>query len=97
MLEVEITAKDLPTALADRIRAKLPGFIEDIDRKFTLRQIMELCQMQLLFSNSDYVVQDAINAIKDRIDGKAVQKIQMEQVESEPTEIKLPNGRVIVI
>jgi hypothetical protein len=97
MLEVDITAKDLPLEIADMIRNKIPGFIEDIDRKFTLAQIMELTQLQLLFSNSDYVRQDAIEAIKNRIDGKPVQSIQIQQIETDPTEIVLPNGRKIVI
>lgn len=97
MLDVDITIHDLPTVMADQLRNKLPGWFENVERKFTMRQIMELLQFQLLFSKSDYVVQDAIKEIKDRVDGKAVQKIQVEQTESEPTEIVLPGGRKLII
>jgi hypothetical protein len=97
MLEVDITIQDLPTTLADKVRGMLPGWFENVERKFNMRQIMELVQFQLLFSGSDYVRQDAINAIKDRVDGKAVQKVQVEAAEAEPTEIVLPGGRKIII
>jgi hypothetical protein len=98
MLEVDITIQDLPTSLADRLRTMLPGWFEHVEKKFTMRQIMELVQFQLLFSASDYVKQDAINAIKDRVDGKAVQTVKLDTMaEPEPTEIVLPNGRKIVI
>lgn len=97
MLEVDITVTDLPTAFADELRCMLPGWFENVERKFTMRQILELVQFQLLFSKSDYVKQDAINAIKDRVDGKAVQKIQLEDVDPDPTEFILPNGRKVVI
>lgn len=97
MLEIDITAADLPVQIADMIRTKIPGFIENVERKFTLAQIMELTQLQLLFSSSDYVRQDAIEAIKNRIDGKPVQSIQIQQVETDPSIIILPNGRQITI
>jgi hypothetical protein len=97
MLEVDITIQDLPTVMADELRRVLPGWFDNVEKRFTMRQIMELVQFQLLFSKSDYVKQDAINAIKDRVDGKAVQKVQVEQAEAEPTEIKLPGGRIITI
>jgi hypothetical protein len=97
MLEVDITIQDLPVKMADELRTVLPGWFDNVERKFNMRQIMELVQFQLLFSKSDYVKQDAINAIKDRVDGKAVQKVQVEQAESEPTEIELPGGRIITI
>lgn len=97
MLEVDITVQDLPTAFADSIRERIPGFLENIEKKFTIRQVMELLQIQLLFSKSDYVVQDAINAMKDRVDGKPMQKVQIESLEAEPTELILPNGRRLTI
>lgn len=97
MLEVDITIQDLPTKMADELRTVLPGWFDNVEKRFSLRQIMELVQLQLLFSKSDYVKQDAINAIKDRVDGKAVQKLQFETVEPDPTEIILPSGRKIVI
>jgi predicted small metal-binding protein len=97
MLEVDITIQDLPVVMADELRRILPGWFDHVERKFTMGQIMELIQFQLLFSKSDYVKQDAINAIKDRVHGKAVQKVQVEQAEAEPTEIKLPGGRTIII
>lgn len=97
MLEVDITVQDLPTELADELRKVLPGFVENVEKKFTFRQIMELVQIQLLFSRSDYVKQDAINAMKDRIEGKPMQKVQVENLEAEPTEFVLPNGRRLVI
>lgn len=97
MLEVDITIQDLPTTMADQLRDMLPGWFEHVEKRFTMRQIMELVQFQLLFSRSDYVRQDAVNAIKDRVDGKAVQKMQFETTEADPTEFKLPNGRIIVI
>lgn len=97
MLEVDLTIQDLPTKMADELRKILPGWFDSVERKFTMRQIMELVQFQLLFSPSDYVKQDAINAIKDRVDGKAVQKMQFEQVEAEPTIFILPGGRQIII
>ena len=56
-----------------------------------------MTQLQLLFSNSDYVRQDAINAIKDRVEGKPMQKIQVENMEVEPTQFILPGGRVLTI
>lgn len=97
MLEVDLTVQDLPTSMADELRRILPGWFDNVERRFTMRQIMELVQFQLLFSKSDYVKQDAISAIKDRVDGKAVQKMQFEQVEPDPTEFILPNGRKIAI
>jgi hypothetical protein len=97
MLEVPIMSRDLPTALADRIRLIIPGFLDNVERKFTMYQIMELVQLQLLFSPSDYVKQDAINAIKDRVEGKPMQKIQVENMEAEPTQFVMPNGRTITI
>lgn len=97
MLEIDITVQDLPTLFADQIRTKLPGFLENVEKKFTIRQIMELMQIQLMFSRSDYVVQDAISAMKDRIDGKPMQKVQIENLEAEPTELILPNGRKLLI
>lgn len=97
MLEQDLRVNDLPTGLADRIRRVAPGFLDDIDRKFTMYQIMELVQIQLVFSKSDYVKQDAINAIKDRIEGKPVQKVQMEKLDVEPTELVLPGGRKVLI
>lgn len=97
MLEVDITIQDLPTKMADELRKILPGWFDNVERRFNLRQIMELVQFQLLFSPSDYVKQDAINAIKDRVDGKAVQKMQFEHVEQEPTEFILPGGRKLII
>lgn len=97
MLEVDIRVLDLPTSLADRLREILPGWFEDVEKKFTMRQIMELVQFQLLFSKSDYVKQQAIDAIKDRVDGKPVQMTKVELVETEPTEFVLPGGRKIVI
>ena len=97
MLEVDITIADLPVKMADELRDKLPGWFEDVDKRFNLLQIMELTQLQLIFSKSDYVKQDAITAIKDRVYGKPKQVLSIEPQESEPTELKLPNGRVIVI
>lgn len=97
MLEVPLSVSDLPTELADAIRRKAPGFLDKVDRKFTFYQILEMTQLQLLFSNSDYVRQDAINAIKDRVEGKPMQKIQVENMEVEPTQFILPGGRVLTI
>lgn len=97
MLEVPLTVVDLPTELADAIRRKAPGFLDKVDRKFTFYQLLEMTQLQLLFSNSDYVRQDAINAIKDRVEGKPMQKIQVENMEVEPTQFILPGGRVLTI
>lgn len=98
MLEVDITVVDLPTVMADELRKILPGWFDDVEKRFTMRQIMELVQFQLLFSKSDYVKQGAIDAIKDRADGKAVQKMQFETVEPpEPTEIILPGGRRLIL
>lgn len=97
MLEVDLTVDDLPQRMADDLRNLLPGWFENVERRFTMRQIMELVQFQLLFSKSDYVRQDAINAIKDRVDGKAVQKVQFDPGEIEETVILLPNGRKVAI
>jgi hypothetical protein len=97
MLDVEITAQDLPIRIADYIRGEIPGFVENVERKFTMRQILEIVQLQLLFSRSDYVKQAAIIAIKDRIEGKPMQKIQVDNLEADPTEFILPNGRKIAI
>jgi hypothetical protein len=97
MLEIPLTVKDLPTWLADSIRAKAPGFLDNVERKFTMYQILEMTQLQLLFSQSDYVRQDAITAIKDRVEGKPMQKIQVENMEVEPTQFILPGGRVVTI
>lgn len=97
MLEVDITIQDLPIKMAEHLRDLLPGWFDNVEKRFTMRQIMEITQFQLLFSKSDYVRQDAINAIKDRVDGKAVQKLQISEVEYDPTEIVLPSGRKIAI
>lgn len=98
MLEQDLTVKDLPEHLADRIREVAPGFLDHVKRKFTMYQIMELVQLQLLFSKSDYVRQDAINAIKDRVEGKPTQKLQLERPpEEETAEMVLPNGQKIYI
>jgi hypothetical protein len=97
MLDVDITVTDLPIVIADHIRTQVPGFLENVERKFTMRQILEVVQIQLLFSRSDYVKQAAIIAIKDRIEGKPMQKIQVDNAEADPTEFILPNGRKIAI
>lgn len=97
MLEVNITVADLPVKMADEIRRKLPGFLENVEQAFTVRQVMELVQIQLLFSKSDYVKQDAIKEMKDRIDGKAVQKLVIDSMDAEPTELVLSNGRRVAI
>lgn len=97
MLEVDITVRDLPTKMADDLRTLLPGWFDHVERRFTMRQIMELSQLQLLFSRSDYVRQDAINSIKDRVDGKAVQKLELARAEDDPTEFILPSGRRVQI
>lgn len=92
MLEVDIRIGDLPVYMADKLRAEFPGLFENVTRKFTMAQIMELTQLQLLFSRSDLVRQHAINAIKDRTEGKPVQKVQLEAGDEEPTRLKLANG-----
>lgn len=97
MLEVDIRVTDLPVKMADQLRAKVPGFFENVDKKFTMYQILEIVQLQLLFSKSGNVQQNAINAIKDRVEGKPLQKIQVDNLDQEPTEMKLSNGRVIHI
>jgi hypothetical protein len=97
MLEVDITIADLPVKLADELRKTLPGWFDDVEKRFNMLQIMELTQFQLLFSKSDYVKQDAITQIKDRVYGKPKQTLSIEPQESDPTELKLPNGRVIII
>lgn len=97
MLEVDITIQDLPVKMADELRKKLPGWFDNVERQFNMLQIMELVQLQLVFAKSDYVKQDAITAIKDRVYGKPKQTLALETQESEPAEIKLPNGRVIII
>lgn len=97
MLEVDITITDLPTKMADELRRKLPGWFENVNKRFTMLQVIELVQLQLVFAKSDYVKQDAITAIKDRVYGKPKQTLTIEPQESEPAEIKLPNGRIIVI
>jgi hypothetical protein len=97
MLEVDITIADLPVKMADELRKVLPGWFDDVEKRFNMQQIMELTQLQLIFSKSDYVKQDAITAIKDRVYGKPKQTLSIEPQESEPTELKLPNGRIIII
>ncbi len=97
MLETPLTVNDLPTWIADEIRRVAPGFLDNVERKFTMYQIMEMTQIKLLFSQSDYVKQDAITAIKDRVEGKPMQKIQVENMEVEPTQFILPGGRVLTI
>lgn len=98
MLDVELRPVDLPTHIADAIRKVAPGWLDNIDRKFTMYQVMELVQLQLLFSESDYVRQQAIDAIKDRVEGKPVQKLQLAPLEEpDPAELILPGGRRIVI
>lgn len=97
MLDVDITIQDLPIKLADELRKKLPGVFDNVEKRFTMLQVMELVQLQLLFAKSDYVKQGAITAIKDRVYGKPKQTMAFENVDPEPTELKLPNGRIIVI
>jgi hypothetical protein len=97
MLEVQLTANDLPEYLADSLRVRFPGLLDDISHKFTMWQVMEMTQFQLLFSKSDYVRQGAIIAIKDRVEGKPMQKVQVESLETDPTEFLLPNGRRLII
>lgn len=97
MLEVDITIQDLPVRMADEVRLMLPGWFDNIEKRFTLAQIMELVQFQLLFSKSDYVKQDAITAIKDRVYGKTIQKLQVESTQFEPTQVVLPSGQIIEI
>ena len=97
MLEVPLRATDMPTHIADAIRLKFPGLIDDVDRKITMWQVLEMTQFQLLFSSSDYVRQAAVEAIKNRVEGRPMQKLQVETLESEPTEFLLPGGRVITI
>lgn len=98
MLEVDLRIIDLPVAMADRMRAEWPGLFDNVNKKFTMSQIMELTQLQLLFSKSDIVRQHAINAIKERTLGKVPQKVTFEGGEEEnPTQLKLPNGLTIDI
>lgn len=97
MLEIDITIADLPVKMADELRKKLPGVFENVEKRFTMQQVIELVQLQLVFAKSDYVKQDAITAIKDRVYGKPKQTLSIEPQDSEPAEIKLPNGRIIVI
>jgi len=98
MLHVDLRIVDLPVVMADQLRAKFPGMFDNIHRKFTMAQIMELTQLQLLFSPSDLVRQQAINAIKDRTEGRPVQKLQLSPGQTEdPTQLVLPNGLIIDI
>lgn len=97
MLEVDLRIVDLPVVLADSLRAEFPGMFENVHRKFTMAQIMELTQLKLLFSKSDLVRQRAIDSIKDRTDGKPMQKPGGETPEEEPTQLVLPNGDTIFI
>lgn len=97
MLEVDITVQDLPVVIADELRARWPGLFESVERKFTWGQIMELTQLKLVLSKSEKVQQQAINAIKDRTEGRPMQKIQVQQEDEEETELVLPNGMRIRI
>lgn len=97
MLDVPITVQDLPTKMADKLRKEYPGFFDDIDRKFTMKQVVEMIQFNLLFARSDFVKQNAIEAIKNRIEGKPMQRMQVEEVDSDPTEFILSNGRKLTI
>ena len=97
MLEVDLTIGDLPTVLADELRARWPGLFEAVDKKFSWAQIMELTQLKLVLSKSEKVQQQAINAIKDRTEGRPMQKIQVQQEDEEPTELMLANGTKIRI
>lgn len=97
MLEVDITVQDLPTVLADEIRALWPGMFENIEKKFSWGQVLELTQLKLVLSKSEKVRQQAINSIKDRTEGRPMQKIQVQQEDEEETELVLPNGLKIRI
>lgn len=97
MLAAELTVGDLPTKMADQLRKDFPGFFDDVERKFTMSQIVEMIQFKLLFAKSDYVRQNAIEAIKNRVEGKPMQKLQVEEVEVDPTEFVLSNGRKLAI
>lgn len=97
MLEVDITVQDLPTVIADEIRDRWPGMFENVEKKFTWGQILELTQLKLVLSKSEKVQQQAINAIKDRTEGRPMQKIQVQQEDEEPTELILSNGMKIRI
>lgn len=66
MLDLELTTQDLPTKMADELRRKWPGLFENVEKKFTWAQILDLTQLQLVLSPSEKVQQQAINAIKDR-------------------------------
>lgn len=92
MLEVDITVQDLPSVIADELRARMPGVFENVERKFSWAQILELTQLKLVLSKSEKVQQQAINAIKDRTEGRPMQKIQVQQEDEEETELVLPNG-----
>lgn len=97
MLEVDLTVQDLPTHMADELRKRWPGMFESVERKFNWQQILELTQLRLVLSPSEKVQQQAINAIKDRTEGRPMQKIQVQQEDEEPAEMTLPNGMKIRI
>lgn len=97
MLAAPLTIQDLPTKMADQLRKDFPGFFDDIERKFTMSQVVEMIQFKLLFAKSDYVKQNAIEAIKNRVEGKPMQKLQVEEVDHDPTEFVLSNGRKLTI
>lgn len=97
MLECEITVQDLPVKIADKLRKEHPQFFDDIERRFTFSQILELVQLNLLFAKSDYVKQQAIEAIKNRVEGRPTMKLQVQEIEEDPTEFILSNGRKITI
>lgn len=61
----------------NEFKIKFPSFFDSEDNSKNFQFFMELKQMSLVFHKNPQTSQNAINAIKDRIDGKPQQKVDV--------------------
>lgn len=63
---------------------KFPSFFSSTEADKNFQFFMELKQMSLVFHKNPQTSQNAINAIKDRIDGKPQQKVDLKTNVEQP-------------
>lgn len=62
---------------------KFPSFFDNEDKDKNFHLFMELKQMSLVFNKNPQISQNAINSIKDRIQGKPTQSVDL-KVDKKP-------------
>ena len=75
--ELMTKSVDTENELFDQIKEKFPKVFDAEDDNKNYQLMMELRQLLLVFDKSPDVAQRAMNAIKDRIDGKPKQQVKV--------------------